>query len=329
MSGAATSLWVQFQALRPSADACAVEAIHCGSGAHHLLVRGERGEPILLLASEPRSSPRADIRLKHVAVQFDRRYEVVNKGVGAPDVANFCKFTCEPGASHLHQYFVELMTATAAAHPGSLSQQSADDVIDALLELFRTLALAADTTVTGLWGELLVMHLAASPGVFVDAWHLRATDGFDFAFSDKRIEVKSTISTARDHDFTLRQVRSGRESDLVASVILTRSSAGLSVLDMARMISDRVNEVQRAKLWRLVLATLGEDALFDEEQRFDLQGASDGLVFVRAVDVPAPDVSEAAAAFVSDVRFRSNINVLCATSFVDRSLVFGSSCTQS
>lgn len=316
------SLWSRFQKLGPTADAGVATAVRCGTGNQHLLVRGERGEPALLLATESRSFPRLDIRLKNVGVQFDRSFEVSHEDEGATLVGNFCKFTCDPAASHLHQYFVELMAATASTHTGVLSPQVADEVVDALLELFRKLSLPDDNSVTGLWGELLLMHLAASPGQFVDAWHLKATDGFDFAFADKRIEVKTTERPSRDHEFSLNQVR-GRPTDLVASTTLSRSSAGLAVLDLARLIAERLSAAQQGKLWRLVIETLGGDAGVDGEQRFDVKHAADGLTFVRAADVPAPFVAEGAAPFVSDVRFRSNINALCAASALDKSSILG------
>ncbi len=320
----APSIWERFQTLNPIADANTVAAIPCDSGKQHLLVRGDCGEPALLLATDTRALPRADIRLKHVGVQFDRRFEIAHGNDGSAEVGNFCKFTCDPSGSHLHQYFVELMAATASTHPGVLSAQATDEVVDVLLELFRKLSLPGDRSVTGLWGELLLMHLAASPGKFVDAWHLRVTDGFDFAFPDKRIEVKATERPSREHHFSLKQVRSGRETDLVASITLARSSAGLSALDLTRLIAERLDAAQQAKLWRLVLETLGEDADADgEEQRFDAKSASDGLVFVRASDVPAPEVSVSVAAFVTEVRFRSNINALCVTSALDRAEILG------
>jgi hypothetical protein len=317
------SLWERFQALKPTSDASAIAAIPCGSCKQHLLVRGDSGEPALLLATDPRASPRADIRLKHVGVQFDRRFEVAHGDDGSTEVGNFCKFTCDPSGSHLHEYFIELMAATAGTHPGVLSAQATDEVVDMLLELFRKLSLPTDQSVTGLWGELLLMHLAASPGRFIDAWHLRATDGFDFAFSDKRIEVKTTERPSREHAFSLKQVRSGRETDLIASITLARSSSGLSALDLARLIAERSDAAQQAKLWRLVLETLGEDADADGEQRFDVKSASDGLVFVRASDVPAPEVSAGVAVFVTEVRFRSNINALCLNSPVGKTEILG------
>lgn len=312
------SPWERFQALKPISNSDATTAVPCGLHGAHLLIRGDRGEPTLLLSTEPRTSPRADIRLKYVGVQFDRRFEIAHSEQGGMEVGNFCKVNCHPSSTQLHQHFVELMVATASAHPGVLSAKKSDEIVDVLLEIFRKNSLPADQAVTGLWGELLLVYLATSPGRFIDAWHLRATDGFDFAFADKRIEVKTTERLSREHEFSLKQVRSGRDTDLIASITLARSSAGLTALDLARLIAQRLEASQQAKLWRLVLETLGPDADADDEQRFDVKGASDALILVRACDVPAPTVALSDADFVSDVRFRSNINALCSTSFVAR-----------
>lgn len=322
MTGA-PSLWSRFQELSPATEVGAVAAIRCGAGNNHLLVRGARGEPTLLLATETRLTPRADVRLKHVSVQFDRKFEIAHGESGVAEVGSFCKFTCEPSDTHLHQYFVELMAATAGSHAGTLSPNETDEVVDVLLELFRKLSLPAERSVTGLWGELLLIYLAASPEDFLDAWHLRATDGFDFAFSDKRIEVKTTERASREHDFSLKQVRSERSTDIVASVALARSSSGLSTMDLARLIAERVDLERQGKLWRLVVETLGDDADAASEQRFDLKAASEAVVFVRATEVPAPVVSEQAAPFVTNVRFCSNINALCLTAAMDKELVLG------
>lgn len=324
MTGAAL-LWTRFQNLKPTADSGAVGAIPCGFGNQHLLIRGERGEPALLLSTETRTTQRADIRLKHVGVQFERRFEIANGDEGVTEVGNFCKLTCEPSSPHLHQYFVELMAATASMHAGLLIQQATDEVVGALVDLFRELSLPGERSITGLWGELLLIHLASSPGDFVDAWHLRPTDSFDFAFSECRIEVKTTERPSREHDFSLKQVRSGRLDDLVVSVTVSRSSAGLSALDLARCIAERLNAAQQAKLWRLVITALGEDAEADDEQRFDMTSASDALTIVRAADIPAPDMSASAAPYVTDVRFRSNINTLCATSALEKARILSRS----
>jgi hypothetical protein len=265
------------------------------------------------LATHRRTTPRADIRLKHVHVSFEKEFEVQNTATGTSTVAVYSKFTCTPESGHLHRYFVELMAATAAARDGVLAQSEADEVVGALLELFRKLSLPATRSVSGVWGELLLIHLASNPGAFVDAWHSTTTDSLDFSFSEIRVEVKATERTVREHEFSLRQVRSGVTGDYVASVVLSRSSAGRSALELTRLIADRVDARQQAKLWMLVLETLGDDAEGADDQLFDIKSAADSLVFVPSANVPAPSLAADAEPFVSDVRFKANITTLCTT----------------
>ncbi len=310
------TLWARFQSLKPTGISGAVVAIRCGLDNQHLLVRGERNEPVLLLSSKPREMPRADIQLKHIGVQFDRKFEVESNDGSEVMVGYYCKFTCEPSSSHLHQYFIELMAACAGTHQGDLNPTIVDQIVDSLLELFRKMSPPDDNSVTGLWGELLLIYLAEFPGEFLDAWHLRKSDSFDFSFGEKRIEVKTTEGPSREHEFSLKQIRSGRSTDFIASIVLSRSSDGISVLDLARLIAERLDAVRQGKLWRLVVGTVGDDADGDSDQYFDLKSASDSVVFLCAEDVPAPEVPVSAIPFVTNVKFRANLNVLCNNSIL-------------
>lgn len=316
----AKTLWAQFEALNTTGEASiGTSAIVCGDNSPHLLARGDRGEPILLLATQPRATPRADIRLKNVSVHFDRNFEISCADVESTRVGTYSRVVCDTGIVDLHQHFVELMAATARVSPEVLSPQQGDDLIDGLLEIFRQVSPAPVSSIVGLWGELLVIQLSALPGQFVDGWHSKVSDGFDFAFSAMRIEVKTTETASRNHEFSLRQLRPARLTDLICTVKLTRSSAGLSVLDLARRIADRVSSEQQSKLWRLVIQTLGEDS--GDEQRFDFASAEESLIFVSASSVPSPEIKEDVLPFVTEVRFRSNINHLCVNSGLNRSVV--------
>jgi hypothetical protein len=309
-------LWELFVALDISTESKTASALRCGQMLQHLLVKGQGGEPVLLLETEPRTSPRADIRLKHIHVAFDKRFEVANSDSASKVDGNYCSLTCTPDSSNLHRYFVELMSATATVHDGVLTQAEMDEVVDALLDLFRKLALPPQRSVTGLWGELLLIQLAAKPGAFVDAWHMAPIDGFDFAFENRRIEVKTTERPMREHEFSLRQLRPGRPGDYVASVVLSRSAAGRSALDLARLISDRVDGVQQAKLWMQVLEILGQDAEGSDDQAFDVKAATDSIALVPSCSVPAPRIDPADSALICDVRFRANITSLCQPNLV-------------
>lgn len=304
-------LWSAFEALANSGDTSAISALRCGGAKQHLLIKGNFGEPILLLATEPRKTPRAPVRLKHVSVAFELLFEVTDTAAGEVTSGTYCKFTCEPTSVALHPYFVEVLAATAALHGTTLSQSDADEAVDAMLELFRQLEGPAKTTVVGLWGELLVIHAATNAADFIDAWHVVGTDTYDFAFPDARLEVKATERAVREHDFALAQVRGGRPGDMVASLMLSRSAAGLSTLGLANGIAARVPPVQQQKLWTLVLAELGQDAEASDEQTFDLKSALDNLRLIPAALIPAPQVSHDDEASISNVRFRANIAKAC------------------
>lgn len=311
--GARSQLWVAFEALTNSGDASAISAVRCGGAKQHLLVKGVYGEPILLLATEPRRTPRAPVRLKHVSVGFELLFEVTDTASGEVTSGTYCKFICEPTSVSLHPYFVEVLAAAAAIHGTTLSQLDADEAVDAMLELFRQLEGPAKTTVVGLWGELLIIHAAKNATEFINAWHIAGTDTYDFAFSDVRLEVKATERSVREHDFALAQVRGGRTGDTVASLLLSHSAAGISVLGLANAIAQRVPPVQQQKLWTLVLAELGQDAEAADEQTFDPEAALDNLRIIPAARVPAPQINGDDKAFISNVRFRANIALVCDT----------------
>ncbi len=317
-------LWRAFEALTNSGDTRAISAVRCGGAKQHLLIKGNFGEPILLLATESRKTPRAPVRLKHVSIAFELRFEVTD--IGAGDITNgtYCKLTCEPTSVSLHPYFVEVLAATAAVHGTTLSQSDADEAVDAMLELFRQMEGPAKTTIIGLWGELLIIHAAINAADFINAWHVAGTDTFDFAFPDARVEVKATERSVREHEFALAQVRGGRPGDLVASLMLSRSAAGLSILGLANGIAARVPPVQQQKLWTLVFSELGQDAEASDEQTFDLKATLDSLRLIPATLVPAPQINRDDEAFISNVRFRANVSKICdndtnsAKAFLDR-----------
>lgn len=311
--GARSQLWVAFEALTNSGDASAISAVRCGGAKQHLLIKGAYGEPVLLLATEPRKTPRAPVRLKHVRVGFELLFEVTDTTFGEVTSGTYCRFICEPTSVSLHPYFVEVLAATAAIHGTTLSQSDADQAVDAMLELFRQLEGPAKTTVVGLWGELLIIHAATNATDFINAWHVAGTDTYDFAFTDARLEVKTTERAVREHDFALAQVRGGRPGDAVASLLLSRSAAGISALGLANAIAQRVPPVQQQKLWTLVLAELGQDAEAADEQTFDPEAALDNLRIIPAARVPAPQINGDDEAFISNVRFRANIALVCDT----------------
>lgn len=310
-------IWTEFEALNSTEDANATSAIRCGNEQQHLLLKGRFGEPILLISCETRHNPRPSISLKHISVAFDTMYEVMPHESSEIKRLNFSRITCAPESQTLHKYFVEILVAVANSLSSKLSETDVDEVISSLLELFRKFSFAPTKTVSGLWGELLVIFSATNPGVFIDAWHLSISDTFDFTFSDCRLEVKATERSVRVHEVSLSQVRGGRSGDGLVSVRLSRSAAGDTVLDLTRRIATLVNQQQQVKLWQLVLETLGQGADASGEQSFDVQQAVRDLLFFSSSSIPAPVVSSSDARFISDVRYRVNLSALPVVNHID------------
>lgn len=314
-----SEIWSQFDGLENTSDTFAVSAIRCGIDKQHLLLKGQFGEPVLLLSAEFRKNPRAPICLKHVGVSFDLVYESTTIGMGLNSTGSYCRFSCDPQSPGLHRYFVELLAAIAYSNSGTLSQTAIDEIVDALLELFKKLTTPQKNTVSGLWGELLLINASSHPAVFIDGWHVSKTDTFDFSFIDARLEVKSTERIVREHEFSLNQVRGDRLGDTVVSVRLTPSAAGETVLDLTRNIASRVSLKHQQKLWRLVFETLGDGMENAEEHAFDTITAIDELIFLPTAVIPSPTVSSIDESVISDVRFRANISGIKPEFRIDKS----------
>lgn len=300
------SAWKEFSELQ-AANTFEGKGIPCGDKRQHLLVKGKDGEPVLFLKSEPRRHPRTPIRLMNVVGEFDRKYSLTLEGDGESVVCFFTTFRCVPEAVGLHPYFVEMMVAIAALQSAPLSEGQVDDVVASLVELFKPGRAAGQSTVAGLWGELLVIAASSDAAAYVQAWHLDPSDSFDFAFSERRIEVKSSEKQIREHEFSLGQVAERRDGDYVASVLLKRSAAGASTLEFAEQIAATLEDSGRAKLWGLVLRTLGEDATITNDVRYEIKFAKDNLRFVTVDRIPAPILTQQERQYISHVRYRANI----------------------
>jgi hypothetical protein len=301
-----SSAWEKFCELKAATE-FEGNGIPCGDKKLHLLVKGKDGEPVLFLKSDLRRHPRAPVRLINVIGEFDRKYSLTPEGDAGVAVSIFTTFRCVPEAVDLHPYFVEMMVAIAAVQPAPLSEGEVDSVVASLVELFKLGRAAGRSTVAGLWGELLVIAASADATAYLRAWHLDPTDSFDFAFSDRRIEVKSSEKQIREHDFSLGQVSERRDGDYVASVLLKRSAAGASTLELAEQIAATLDDSGRAKLWGLVFRTLGEDATITNDVRYEIKFAKDNLRFVASYRVPTPVVNEHEQRYISHVRYRANI----------------------
>lgn len=122
----------------------------------------------------------------------------------------------------------------------------------------------------------------------VEAWHVSTDDRFDFAAPGSRLEVKTTATSTRRHEFRLHQLEPVDGAvTYVASIMTTELDAGMSVPELVDRVTERLpgDPLMQFKVQEQVARTLGADWL-GFPQRFDEQQATKSLRVLNAAAIP-------------------------------------------
>lgn len=192
------------------------------------------------------------------------------------------------------------------------SQPSLQRVVDGvrhLVSLFQRLARPSSRSITGLFGELYLLHVSTSPHAAVDAWHSNVDERFDFSLRDIRLEVKASSTRQRAHNFSLEQCTPppGTRGVLVSMYVET-SGGGISLLELVERIEAQLDGELGLilKLQETVADVLGATTAAALSMRFDEQLARHSIRVYEIDAIPAP--RGAIPDEVSQVRFHSDIS---------------------
>lgn len=152
------------------------------------------------------------------------------------------------------------------------------------------------------------MALAPNPAEAVCAWHATPEDRYDFNMDNQRIEVKSTATRMRAHQFSLEQLSPPTGTRvLIASLFVERAGAGKAVADLLSEVRDRVGDRPDLMLHldRVVGLTLGSNWRHVADARFDRELAESSLAYFSSGDIPT--IRLPVPAEVSTVRFTADL----------------------
>lgn len=250
--------------------------------------RDGQGAVVLLTPAEDANNVGAPTRLRRLTVhaRANVRIETSDRSVGEETVGLVELRTATTESTHafcgVAATIVELISETPA--PGAVRA-----ALRQMIELFESRP-GRGGSLLGLWGELLSILESERPVQMVEAWHVEVDDRFDFAVPSTRIEVKTTQSGGRVHEFDLAQLLpvDGAET-IVVSIVTTATHAGSSVVDLVNEVQGRLQGRAdlAVKLWQLVAATLGEDWINDAAaSRWDRHEAVASLRVMRAASIP-------------------------------------------
>lgn len=297
----------EFEQLAPASGPNSFNAVRLEGGRQDYLGKDQRGAPVFLVADEGEPVYRPVVQHRHLSAAFCMlcRLNVDEAEV----VGKFALIRFEGNAPELHELFIRCVRAAIADLPVSAQTPDIEARVSRLLSLFRALVRPAGREISGIWAELFCIVASGNVPVALERWHNDNTEAFDFSWCQGRLEVKSTVGALRIHDFSLDQLQppSGG-SGYVASLLLKAANAGEGVLDLAKKIEVHLNgEVSlQAKLWALLVQSLGSDFSEALDRRFDVDLATRQLMLFRMEDVPSlPSISDRR---ISSVRFKSDLS---------------------
>jgi hypothetical protein len=184
------------------------------------------------------------------------------------------------------------------------------DAITQLSDMFQRLTGAAQESVVGIIGELAVILCASDSDAAALAWRVDPDERYDFAHGLLRLEVKSSSTRRRVHDFSFEQcdVPVGCKG-VVASIFVEKSSGGLTLEGLLWLVeASLTNSAAKLHVQQTLARTLGSELLPALAFAFDQVLATSELAFfdldlVPAVRRPIPDL-------VSHVRFTSDMGAM-------------------
>jgi hypothetical protein len=276
-------------------------------GRYHV-ARDSAGDPALLISGVDASQDKpAPIVLEHLTVQAGLEC-TIQRLDGERRHERFMVLRCRDTDRKLQEYFLRSVASAVLAVGPEPAPRDVREAIEALVELFRAIALPPRTSIQGLWAELFVIWQSRDPSILGRAWHPNPDERFDFGSGQQRIEVKSAANRRRVHEFTLDQIRPpGDVRAVVASVFVESSAAGMSLRELSDAIRAALagDPALSLRFDRVLAASIGNAWRHASESRFDQDLAADSLRFLAADGIPS--VVLPLPAEVTHVRFRSDV----------------------
>lgn len=164
----------------------------------------------------------------------------------------------------------------------------AADLLTDFIDLFRPKNSLSDDEVVGLWGELVAMSCWSDLDLAVASWHDDPSGRYDFALSQDRLEVKTTLGSTRTHTFSSNQLPSVEGINLyVVSLLADTVHSATSVLDLWFELDNKISDSKlRKKLRDQVMTVVRRDPDKVGEMTFDRDLSQMSIRYFRAEDVP-------------------------------------------
>ena len=273
----------------------------------HRIGRTSEGFPIFFVECIDNAKV-SDIKLKLFSVAFNCQCTITDVSGGENIEKEFTLIQLNSINVDFQKYFLEvvyliLRKLSTTPHVTDLKTE-----ISKVIRLFTVQKNISQEIIKGLWAELFLIEQSNNPLYLINSWHISPNDKFDFNDGKNLVEVKSTTGPVREHTFSIEQLHPSDGADLIiASIFVTKSPMGTSILDLVNKISQKIDDVEALiRLREVVGQTLGTNIEDVAKIFFDYNYSSSSKKFYHFTDIPKIDLISVPAN-VTSVHFRSNL----------------------
>lgn len=220
---------------------------------------------------------------------------------------NFSILKCSIDNKRLKELFLKLLENIVLEIPNKVSQKQITDLTRDIFDLFEKISKPSREILVGLWGELFVINASKNIDVLIKAWHPETNDKFDFYSQKQALEIKTTTSNDRVHNFSYEQLKIGDEKMVVCSIMLRSSRSGKSLEDLKKEILSQVKNDDLKNQFELIYyKTLGVITEEDiEEYKFDTLYSEENIKYFDLLNVPR--LNEVPMFGVKNIKFQSDL----------------------
>jgi len=286
----------------------------------YLAGRSPLGRPALLVRTAD-ESVLMPLRLAGIEVKYSVRCRVAEGS--AERIERLSIIECLSADPDIIKFFRDCMQRLILILGPAPAAAAVSDAVERLVAMFQALALPPLNDVTGVIGELCVIHAAEDCRAAVRAWHAEPSERYDFVLGNLRMDAKATASAERVHGLSADQAAPPEGTvGVLASVMVRRAGGGTTVSDLVDHIVGRLSPDAGA-IFRLheVLTLFLRSAIGPAlERRFDLEEALSSLQLFDLQQLPA--LQRPFPQRISDVRYRLDLSGLTPPLLADlRALV--------
>lgn len=253
----------------------------------HRMGISEEGFPMFFIKCYDDIPKFLDYNLELISVLFNKKCQLYIRNK-LSSVDNYTILSLKIDNYDLQIYFLEIAYMIIKKLPHKPKTNDLKVEIDKLINLFSKLSQPPKKTTQGLWSELLVIQQSNNIDYLVKSWHNEITDKFDFNDGIDKVEVKSTSTSRRKHNFSIEQLNPNINSSLlIASLFVVETGIGKSIYDLITLIEKKLKDKNiLLSINEKVTECLGKDFEKSFYMCYDYQLAVDSLAFYDIKDIP-------------------------------------------